>query len=204
MRWKLAAATAPDVAAPGGPCYPPRPLPRGAVAQFGRARESHSRGRRFDPGQLHHSPLKDDFEMRVSRRSVAGSNRRPISGGSGGAVRPPPEEPPSARAKRGAAGSIPVSSPSTSPSLARDLRPSAAPAGGSRTALDRRPDPLRSLQLPPRNSGTAGPGAGVVYCRGSAFGGRLARPDSRNSVARRAKAALSLDERHSPISSRRE
>jgi len=48
--------------------------------------------------------------MRVSRRSVAGSNRRPISGGSGGAVRPPPEEPPSVRAKRGAAGSIPVSS----------------------------------------------------------------------------------------------
>ena len=35
------------------PCYPARPLPRGAVAQFGRARESHSRGRRFDPGQLH-------------------------------------------------------------------------------------------------------------------------------------------------------
>ena len=28
-------------------------FPRGAVAQFGRAREWHSRGRRFDPGQLH-------------------------------------------------------------------------------------------------------------------------------------------------------
>ena len=32
-----------------------RDLPGGAVAQFGRALEWHSRGRQFDPGQLHHS-----------------------------------------------------------------------------------------------------------------------------------------------------
>ena len=42
------------------------PFRRGAVAQFGRARESHSRGRRFDPGQLH-----QDFPRRRLFRVAA-------------------------------------------------------------------------------------------------------------------------------------
>ena len=56
-------------------CYPPRPLPRGAVAQFGRARESHSRGRRFDPGQLHHFL----HGHAIAPADPHGSNRRPRS-----------------------------------------------------------------------------------------------------------------------------
>ena len=64
---------------------------RGAVAQFGRAPESHSGGRRFDPVQLHHPPspcqallrlttLRRDFRCEgsnhCSARSIASGAKR--------------------------------------------------------------------------------------------------------------------------------
>src|SRR5215467_14409202 len=73
------------------PCYPLSS--RGAVAQFGRAPEWHSGGRRFDPVQLHQflPPATDLADLLIE----AMDRIEPSTsvGGSGGAVRPPPQQP---------------------------------------------------------------------------------------------------------------
>ncbi len=78
-------------AGPGGACPPTHRMlfcaarwRRGAVAQFGRARESHSRGRRFDPGQLHQLPTAADSPPISCRVEVRLDRTGDLTGGFGG------------------------------------------------------------------------------------------------------------------------
>ncbi len=70
----------------------------GAVAQFGRAPESHSGGRRFDPGQLHQQefPLNSATMLRIAARLL---DRTGDLRGLGGRS-PPPDQHRAGRRRR--------------------------------------------------------------------------------------------------------
>ena len=101
--------------APRVSCYSSRP-PRGAVAQFGRAPEWHSGGRRFDPVQLHHyflglrpesSPASQATSSKKSSKSSAsGRNSAPLmtTWTHRPVAKEPPSQPTSAAERRGHSG----------------------------------------------------------------------------------------------------
>jgi hypothetical protein len=62
---------------PAGPLAPVLPTYRGAIAQFGRAPESHSGGRRFDPDWLHQNRIFPDAGGHASVSSFPGQITSP-------------------------------------------------------------------------------------------------------------------------------
>ena len=119
-------------------CYPAPPS-RGAVAQFGRAPESHSGGRRFDPGQLHQQefPLDSATILRIAGRLL---DRTGDLRGLGGRS-PPPDQHRAGRRRRRRPVRSRSAPPSTSLELARDLlthRQATRPVAASIACLDPR------------------------------------------------------------------